>query len=351
MTPTPATLGPTPVPGRKSPLRFVAPLLVVLALYGIDLACVTTVPAAAADYVRAIAVPFDLMVCVPAVFYLLVIRRNNLSSALLLPVIALGGAASFALAPAGQFSLYFPLAVAALALEITIAVRESRKVVRAYRQAKQESTRPNDWFTAAVFALVRNQRVARMASLELTVEWYLLRSWKREPDVPAGYRAFTYHQQSGYTALIGVMVAIMLVETVAVHLLVAQWSILAACILTLLSLYSCVFMIGDARAAVLNPLLVGENELIARWGSYFYERIPLDAIASVGTSEPSPNAPKSERLSMAAMGGNPCWIEFARPVEVSTITGTTRSIRWLAISPDNPTAFKHTIAEATANRT
>lgn len=325
--PAPASLGPAPAPAKKSPLRFAVPLLVVLALYGIDLACVATVPAVAADYVRAIAVPFDLMVCVPAAFYLLVVRRNNLSPALLLPVIALGGAASFALAPAGQFSLYFPLALAALGLEITIAVREGRKIVRAFRAAKRESTRPNDWFTAALLVLTRNERVARMASLELTVEWYLLRSWKREPDVPAGYRAFSYHRQSGYVALIGVMIAVMLVETVAVHLLVSQWSVPAACVLTLLSVYTCVFMVGDARAVVLNPLLVGEHDVVMRWGSYFCERIPLEGVAQVGVREPGPEAPKAERLSMAAMGGKPCWIEFAHPVEMSTITGTTRRIR------------------------
>lgn len=344
MTPAPHSLGPIPASTRKSP-RFVVAMLALLMLYGIDLACVTTVPAVASDYVRAIAVPFDLMVCVPAVFYLLVLRRNNLSPALLLPVIALGGAASFALAPAGQFSLYFPLAAAALVVELAIVVRESRKVVRAYRQAKLQSTRPNDWFAAALFTLVRNERIARIASIELAVEWYLLRSWKREPDVPAGFSAFSYHKQSSYVTLIGMMVAVMLIETVAVHLLVSQWSVPAACILTLLSIYTCVFMIGDARAVVLNPLLIGDNELIVRWGSYFYERIPFEAIAYVGAGEPSSTIPKSERLSMAAMGGNPCWIEFAHPVEITTITGSTRTIRWLCVSPDDPAAFKRAIAK------
>lgn len=329
----------------QAPTRLLLPLLVVLALYGIDLACVATVPAAASDFVRAFAVPFDLMVCVPAAFYLLVVRRLNTSPALLLPVIALGGAASFLLAPPGRFSLHFPLAACALALEIAIAVREGRKVARAYREAKRASTRPNDWFAAALFALTRNERVSRAASLELTVEWYLLRSWKREPDVPEGYRAFSYHK-SGYVALVGVLCAVMIVEAAAVHMLVAQWSVLAACVLTVLSVYTAAFMAGDARASVLNPLLVGERDLVVRWGSYFCERIPLDAVASVGAAECDADVPKAERLNMAAMGAQPCWIEFSRPVETTTITGAKRAVRWLCVSPDDAPAFKRALHEA-----
>ncbi|WP_080798449.1 hypothetical protein [Arabiibacter massiliensis] len=110
-------------------------------------------------------------------------------------------------------------------------------------------------------------------------------------------------------------------------------------------------MAGDARASVLNPLLVGERELVVRWGSYFCERIPLTAVASAGAAECDAGVPKAERLNMAAMGAQPCWIEFARPVETATITGGKRSVRWLCVSPDDAAGFKRAVLSSRADPT
>ena len=56
-----------------------------------------TVPATGFDFASGFAVPFDLMVFVPAVFYLLVVRRYRLSPLLVLPVIWLGNLAGASL--------------------------------------------------------------------------------------------------------------------------------------------------------------------------------------------------------------------------------------------------------------
>ena len=86
--------------------------------------------------------------------------------------------------------------------------------------------------------------------------------------------------------------------------------------------------------------------LTVRWGARFCERIPLDAVRSVGSSEPGEDAPKPERLSLAAMGARPCWIELSRPVPVRTAFGGVRAIRWLCVGPDDPDAFARAALEA-----
>ena len=84
----------TPAPPSRALPRMAIALLACLALYGIDLACMATVPATGFDFASGFAMPFDLMVFVPAVFYLLVVRRYRLSPLLVLPVIWLGGLVS-----------------------------------------------------------------------------------------------------------------------------------------------------------------------------------------------------------------------------------------------------------------
>lgn len=228
----------TPAPPSRALPRMAIALLACLALYGIDLACMATVPATGFDFASGFAVPFDLMVFVPAVFYLLVVRRYRLSPLLVLPVIWLGGLVSLQFAAPGKPSLLAPLGLCAVGVELGIAAREVLRLVRRFRTAKASSDNPLDWFSDAFSALARNERVARMAALECVMWYYASASWRRAPHVPHGYRAFSSHRQSGYVAAVGVMLVLIAVETVAAHLLAARFSVAAACVLTALSLYT-----------------------------------------------------------------------------------------------------------------
>ena len=278
-----------------------------------------TVPATGFDFASGFAVPFDLMVFVPAVFYLLVVRRYRLSPLLVLPVIWLGGLVSLQFAAPGKPSLLAPLGLCAVGVELGIAAREVLRLVRRFRTAKASSDNPLDWFSDAFSALVRNERVARMAALECVMWYYASASWRRAPHMPHGYRAFSSHRQSGYVAAVGVMLVLIAVETVAAHLLAARFSVAVACV-------------------VLNPLLVDDVELVARWGMLVCERIPLDRIARVGSQDPA--VPKRELLNLAAMGGQALWIELAEPLEVRGLTGKPRLVRAIKTTPDDAAAFK-----------
>lgn len=149
----------TPAPPSRALPRIAIALLACLALYGIDLACMATVPATGFDFASGFAVPFDLMVFVPAVFYLLVVRRYRLSPLLVLPVIWLGGLVSLQFAAPGKPSLLAPLGLCAVGVELGIAAREVLRLVRRFRTAKASSDNPLDWFSDAFSALVRNERV------------------------------------------------------------------------------------------------------------------------------------------------------------------------------------------------
>ena len=338
---TPAPAGTPATPARLAPSRIALALFAVLALYGIDLACLAATPAAGFPFVPNFALPFDLMVCVPAAFYLLAVRPARLSPLLVLPVIWLGGFASLQFAAPGQPSIVPLLGLAALVVEAGVAVREARRFSRGFRAAKAATDNPLDWFSGAFSALVRNERAARMAGLELTMWYYAAFSWRRAPHVPEGCRAFSSHRQSGYVAVVGVMLGLVAIEAFAVHLMVSRFSLPAACILTALSAYTIVWMVAEARAVVLNPLLVGNGELVARWGMLARERVPLGLIAWVGECEPA--VPRKERLDLAAMGGRAVWIELAEPLEVRGITGKRRIVRALKVSPDEPAAFKQAL--------
>ena len=80
-------------------------------------------------------------------------------------------------------------------------------------------------------------------------------------------------------AVVGVMLGLVAIEAFAVHLMMSRFSLPAACILTALSVYAIIWMVAEARAVVLNPLLVGNDELVARWGMLARERVPLGPVS------------------------------------------------------------------------
>lgn len=326
--------------GSKS-ARLALPLAVCLALYGIDLACMAAVPDAGRAFAAGVAVPFDLMVCVPLAFYLLVVRRNGLSPLFVLPVIGLGGLVSAQFAPAGQFSLHVPLAALAVAVDLTIGIREGRRLARSFRAARRASDEPLEWFERPFLELVRHEGAAHACATELSIWYYALFSWRRAPIAPAGSRAFSYHRKSGYLALVGVIAALLPIEAAAVHLLVAQWSEAAAIALTALTAYTLAWIVGDARAVVLNPLLVDDDTLRVKWGSHFRLDVPLDLVESVGTGEPA--LPKRERVNMAALGAAPCWIVLSEPVQARSLLGKPRPVRAVCVSPDDAVAFRRAV--------
>lgn len=341
-----ATRLPSPVP-RAGIVRALVAGAACLAIYAIDFACLATVPSDAHAFAANVALPFDLMVCAPVAFYLLLVRPRKLTPLLVLPVIYAGGALSAAFVVPGSFSLHpFLLASAAL-VDVAVVVHEvprlSRLFLEGFRKARTSSGWALDWFTAGMAAMTGNARAARLAALELSIWYYAVFSWRSKPDVPQGCHAFSCHRETGYLALSGVIMALFPLEAFVVHLLVMQWSWVAATALTVLTLYTLLWMVGNTRAVVLSPLLVDDTTLTVRWGAFFREYIPLDSIDHLQSGEP--DIPQHECINMGVMGASPCWVVLNAPVTMRTITGRERSIRAINISPDNRGDFKKALSK------
>lgn len=338
-----ATFTLPPSSGRNRNLPLTAGLLACLALYTIDAVCLAFVPNEGRTLAANIAVPFDLMVCVPAAFYLLVIKPRKLSPVAAIPVIYAGFVASMLVMQPGSFSLLTVLLPMMLAVEAVILVREIARFLRVFRAARKESTRPIVWFEKPFFELSRNETASRLCALECSIWYYVLASWRSKADVPNGARPFSCHKESGYLALSGVIMALLPIEALVTHLLVAKYCEPAAIALTVLTAYTLVWFIGNTRAVVLNPLLVDDTSVTVRWGAYFSERVPFASIARIDRRE-EPDVPKSERLNMAVMGARPCWIVLHEPRIMRTLLGKPRAVRAINVSPDNASDFEKSIA-------
>lgn len=317
---------------RRSWLSF-AFLAAVLALYIYGVVSASQIPAE----VVAVALPLDFMVGIPLMLYLIVLRPKKMTPLAVLPVIWLGYGLS-ALVLGSPAAGVLPMLLAALfPVEAAIAIGEILRLARLFKGAKTKSADPLEWFYAVTCYLVRRELPARMMAAELGVWYYALLSWRKKPCVGVDDRVYGYHNAGGYMSMMLGLGLAFPVEIVAMHMLLSQWNVVVAIVVTLLSLYAAVWLVGDARARVLRPVVLGKDELRIECGIQMTGVVSLGSIASVSCREPA-DIDKSDKLNYGTFYQANVWIVMHDPVEVRTLLGTKKPLA-IGLSLDDPQGF------------
>jgi hypothetical protein len=181
---------------------------------------------------------------------------------------------------------------------------------------------------------------ANAVASELAVFYYALLSWGRRPHAPAGFRAFTVHRRGGAALLLGVLAAMLLLETSIVHLLLLHWSPRVAWPVLFLDLYGALWLVAFARALVLRPILVGADTVLLRTGLAWTVAIDRSQIeearACVG---PRPRRRSTDPLVMAALTSPSVLLRLREPVQAAGLWGRRVAVTSIAVAIDEPAAF------------
>lgn len=330
---------------RRQRLSLISFCLLDLVLYTYGVISAPRIP----SHIEGIALPLDFMVGIPLCFYLLVVRPRRLTPLSVIPVIWIGYALS-ALALGSPDAGILPALLSALIpVEVAIAARECLKIVRTFKTAKAMGPDPMAWFKETMLYLVRKDAAASMTAAELSVWYYALLSWRKKPYVLPSERAFSYHNAGGYMNMMLGLALALPVEIVAVHLLVSQWNVPAAIVVTALSVYAAVWLVGDARARILRPIVVGEGSVRLECGIQMEAIIPVSNIETVALSDGEiGRIEESDRLNYGTFYRPDAWLVMQSPVEVRTLLGT-KHVRAIGVSVDDPKAFAAAIKEAAAS--
>ncbi|MFD1469003.1 hypothetical protein ACFQ48_12280 [Hymenobacter caeli] len=290
------------------------------------------------------AVAFDVLVGLPALFYWLVVRRYGLPLSTL--VAALGACLALAtwLLPAGQQQPLRALAFLPALLEgatLALAVARAGRLWRAYRAARQHRGRGPSLGQAL-------EQVLGWPGVLLVAESNMLRyavlGWWAPLEVRPAHAAFSGHRESGFVALMATAGFLTLIETAAVHLVVGHWHPVAANWLTFLSLYTVLLLVAHAHAVRLCPVLLSDALLEVRVGFAWRVVVPRAAVAAAAIREAP--APAADMLNAAKvlLASSNVLLTFAAPVVVAGPYGTRRTVRRLALYLDQPRAFLGALA-------
>jgi hypothetical protein len=294
------------------------------------------------------AVTFDFVVSVPCLYWWFMVRKARWPALSLLPVLVLCLLVASLLLPAEHrqpLRLAQYLVVFAELTAVAVVAAKAVGAAKAYRSRAQAGGGDDDPVELLRFSLRQTlpaERVSDVVADELALVYYALFSWRRRVAPRADEEAFSYHRESGYGSLLLAFTFVAVLELVGAHFLVtAWWGRGAAWVLTGLSLYGLLWLLGFYQAVRLRPVTVGPDSLRVRVGLRWNILVPLSQIEDVLQSVPGQPPPTAaDYLRAVALGEPQFIIKLREPLTARGLYGSSRRVRALGVAVDDPAAFK-----------
>ena len=284
-------------------------------------------------------VALDITLGVPALFYLFVVRSRKYPALSLLPVFVISlGIATFMIPSAYQQFLNSEKKLL-LFIEAGLIIYVFSKIpgfLKRYKEAKQNEFYISD----ALEVAAGKNHIVKIVLTELLLMYLAVGGWFKKVSTTEGALCFTYHRNSGYPAILGTMAFLLIVETVGVHLLLMQWSSIAANIVTGLSVYGLIWLIGDFHAIRLHPVILTDDKLLLRIGVRWNATIPIREIAEIRIGG---KTSKSKSYLRASILWPRVVIHLRNPITVRGLFGIIRNPSEIGLSIDDPELFRNEI--------
>jgi hypothetical protein len=280
-----------------------------------------------------IAVAIDLTLTAAALFWLLAVRPGHAKPAALIRVLVLGFA--FARLLLGISAL----GIVAIAVEACVTVYviiRMRRLVRHVRARMGEGHGLAGALDSALREIIPAPAVASVLAMEIATVVFAITGWFRSPAA-----GFAMHRRSGVVLILGVLSALSVVEAVVVHIFLVRVAPTAAIVMTALSAYGLLWLVGFAHSVRLSPLRFTPQGLVIERGVTKRTVVPDGAIAAA-----TPIAVAcSDAVDLSYTEPN-VLLELHAPVIVHGMFGRTRSTTKLLLSIDDREAFLERVARA-----
>lgn len=200
----------------------------------------------------------------------------------------------------------------------------------------------------AVSRLVGTNRFASIVAAEATMLFYFFR-WPANQqrqleriEAPADAEVFTYDRSSGIKAMSLAFLMAVAIELVAVHCLIAMWSIWLAWLASLSSVYVGLMIVAQVRAISCRPIFVHDGQLRITNGMFKLVDIPVQLIDRVepltATGEPK-NGIESEPLNCSLPASPNVAVYLHEPLEAELLYGKTQRFELAYLFVDDQQRF------------
>ena len=276
-----------------------------------------------------LAITIDLLLTVPLV-YLFLIHQTEIPKTTAVPVMIIGLLiGSYFLPKESQTYLAlfktWGLPINELSV-LSYVVLKVRSAIGKYKHLK--GVKP-DFFSAlkSTCREILPKAAVMPVVTEVSVIYYGFLNWRTRT---LEKNEFTYHKESGTPALLGAFIFIIVIETFVLHLLLAKWSVIAAWILSGLSIYTALQVLGFARSLTKRPISIDVDSLSLRYGILNVELI----------STPIENPSFIKLSPLGEMESHNTIIRLNQEHVLTGLYGAKKRFKILGLHVDEPVRFK-----------
>jgi len=160
----------------------------------------------------------------------------------------------------------------------------------------------------------------------------------------------TVHRESSWNVVALGLGLLIVVETLPTHLAVMERAPKVAWVLSALSLYALLWLIGDYQALRLRPCRLDADTLLVRVGLRWKVEVPRAAIAAFTTVRDNAPSRFERGYVRATVFGDPTrLIELRAPIEAIGPYGIMRRVTRIGVSPDDPATWDAALKPAPAS--
>ena len=290
-------------------------------------------------------VALDLLLSIPFIYFLL-IRKTSIPKTTVVPVVILGVVVgSFVIPTEHQYYLglfkNWVLPIIELSI-LSYAIYKVAKAIKLYKTNKSQTNLDFYSLLKTTCSEILPRPIAIPFVTEIAVLYYGFIYWEKRELKP---NEFSYHKDSGSIGLLAALIFLIAIETAAIHLLLVKWSTVAAWILTGLSIYSGIQILGFLKSMTKRPIAVENNKLYLRYGIMSEATISIDNIESIELSTKDIELNKTTRkLSfLGNLEGHNIIITLKNEHAFNGLYGLKRPFKVLALYVDDKVRFKETV--------
>ena len=292
-------------------------------------------------------IAFDLVIFIPLI-YLLLIQKTSIPKTTIVPIMVLGFVVGTLLLPEsrqGYLQMFKTYAIPVVELGvIAYIIYKVRRAIQVFRRHKKGAP---DFYSTLITTsrtLLPRPLVVPFVT-EISVLYYGLVAWKT-PQLPKN--AFTYHKGSSSLALWGTFILLVIAETFVFHILIMQWSEIAAWVLSALSVYTALQCFGFAKSLARRPIQITTDTLSLRYGIIAEANIPLASIEAVElTTRDITGTLKAKTLSpISSLEGHNVVLSLKSPQVLRGLYGIKNEVTTIAFHIDRPEEFKSAVEAA-----
>lgn len=318
--------------------------LPALGLFGVAVLAATfgvvrAIEAGTHPQILADALTLDLLLAVPLAYWFLAVRGAGWPRVTVVPVFVLSVAAT-RLVPALEAGRLLPwlewVAIPAELLLLTIVTR--RAIAMSRTLARDGGDDALESLRRASLELIEAPRAAEIIAYEAAVLWYAVAGGGRRSASPAA-ESFGVRRRSGYGPVLTAILLALVAEGIALHLFVRHWSAAAAWILTILTAYAAVWLLGDFRALGRRTIALTADELLVRLGLRWTVRVPLERVLAVRAAAGAAESRGPDHLRAVILGSERQVVELAAPIEAVGFYGIRRRVQSIGLAVDDPEPF------------